>query len=673
MDGVSGRVPHLAAFSVCAIVLCSAVAHALAVRSFAVPWIAPDEMVYGLIGRSFWEAGRLALLGGDAPFYGLYPVLAGLPEALFGTATGITVLQAVQALLASTAAAVAYAWARPQAGLRWALAAAVMTAVMPALVYSGLLMTESAFLAAATLALWAMARALAQPTSSRQVLVAAAILLAISARLQGVVLVPVLLSAIALAAWFARDLGLVRQFTPTLVTLAALAVIWVGFHLLAGSGTSPLGAYGVTTSSGYDRAAAARWVFRHVGDLFLLVLGAPLIAMLLLAYGAARGRERDPHVRALVAVALSASAWLTLQVGIFASRYVGQLAERDLIAAVPPLLVCFVVWLSRGMPRPQPATSIIAAAAAIPALLLPVRTLVTPHAAPDAFMTIPLSRLLEKTSADTLELIWVIAVASVVVLTVFLPRRAAMLLPALVVAALAFTSVLTVREIERRTTSDRVGFFGPGSPTWVNDAATAPVTYLYDGNPFWNIVWETTYWNNRIRWVAKLPGPSPGPLPTYRDVSPRFDGRLFDVHGHSMPGREVVASTAFTLIGKVVAQVHQYGTEQEGLRLWRTPGPPQLSTTTIGLRPNGDIQEPVHILVYACGPGKLELTLFGKQGTPVEIDVDGAPKLRIELPAGSVWNGSIPAPPYADGQTRCVYDLVSKGLVGSTRIEFVRQ
>ena len=81
-------------------------------------------------------------------------------------------------------------------------------------------------------------------------------------------------------------------------------------------------------------------------------------------------------MRALVAVTVSASVWLTLQVGVFASRYVGQLAERDLIAAAPPLLACFVVWLSRGMPRPQPATWIIAALAALPALLLPLRMLI---------------------------------------------------------------------------------------------------------------------------------------------------------------------------------------------------------------------------------------------------------------------------------------------------------
>jgi hypothetical protein len=38
-----------------------------------------------------------------------------------------------------------------------------------------------------------------------------------------------------------------------------------------------------------------------------------------------------------------------------------------------------------------------------------------------------------------------------------------------------------------------------------------------------------------------------------------------------------------------------------------------------------------------------------------------------------VWNGSVPSPPEADGRSICVFELVSPGLVGTTRLEFVRQ
>ena len=41
-------------------------------------------------------------------------------------------------------------------------------------------------------------------------------------------------------------------------------------------------------------------------------------------------------------------------------------------------------------------------------MLLPVKALVTPTAAPDAFMTIPLSWFLERTSTSTLEVAWVV-------------------------------------------------------------------------------------------------------------------------------------------------------------------------------------------------------------------------------------------------------------------------
>ncbi len=232
---------------------------------------------------------------------------------------------------------------------------------------------------------------------------------------------------------------------------------------------------------------------------------------------------------------------------------------------------------------------------------------------------------------------------------------------------------MTVHEINWRTHFDRKGFFGTAPTSWVNKAADGPVLYLYDGNPFWNAVWEYAFWNDRIRWVGKLPSPSPGPMPNALAASAQDDGRLVDDRGQPLPGREVVASSVFTFRGKIVAEAHQTGLDQAGLRLWQLSGPPRLSTSTTGLRTNGDIQEPVHMTVYACGPGRLELTLTGKQGTPVQIDIDGRPIRRVTPTAGMTWTGSVPAPRSANGKTRCVYGLSSPGLVGSTRLEFVRE
>jgi hypothetical protein len=90
-----------------------------------------------------------------------------------------------------------------------------------------------------------------------------------------------------------------------------------------------------------------------------------------------------------------------------------------------------------------------------------------------------------------------------------------------------------------------------------------------------------------------------------------------------------------------------------------------------GLNPNGDFARRARVFVFGCDQGALELTLIGKSGEPVDVSVDGFPLTTIRPRADTLWEGEIPAPPYADGSSQCVYELRAHGLVGSTRIEFV--
>ena len=660
------------ALPIVAVVSVSAALRIAASKSLEAPWIAPDEMIYGLLGRSLWETGQGTLLGQPAPFYGGYPLLVGLPLHALDVADAVVTIQVAQAVLMSLAAAVVWAWARPHAGNGWALAAAALTACLPALAYSGLLMSEAAFLPAATLALWLTARTIAQPSAWRQAALLGALGLAVAARLQGVILVPILVTAALLTAWFARDPRVVARLSLTWAALGVLALSWVGLRLVTGGDiTGAFGAYSGTLGSGYDAGAIARFVFYHAGDIFLLVLGIPLVALGVLAYGAARGREGDAGVRSLTAVSLATAFWLPLQVGVFASRYVGHLAERDLIVVAPPLFVCLAVWLARGIPRPQPATSIIAFAIAVPAVLLPVRKLVTPYAAPDAFMILPIQRLLEATSAQFVEVSWMLFAVLMIAVAVTIPRRAAVLVPVILGVGLIAASALASSEIARLARIDNDRFFGDAKRTWVNDVATEPVTYLFDGSAYWNGVWKTAFWNDRIDRVVRLPGPPLGSLPDAVVVS-RSDGALVTDQGERIGGRRIVAPTAFTFVGEPLAEITQTDVDQGGLRLWRTPGSPRLSTWITGLKPNGDIVQPIRVVVYSCGPGRLELTLLGKQGLPVLLSVDGTPVARIALAPGGVWNGAVPTPKGANGKQACTFEIRSAGLVGSTKVTFVR-
>ena len=79
---------------------------------------------------------------------------------------------------------------------------------------------------------------------------------------------------------------------------------------------------------------AARFVAYH-GALLLLVCGVvPLCALALLLVEAARNPPTEPRVAAFLGVAASASAWLVVEVGVFASAHGARLQERYLLGAV---------------------------------------------------------------------------------------------------------------------------------------------------------------------------------------------------------------------------------------------------------------------------------------------------------------------------------------------------
>ena len=59
-------------------------------------------------------------------------------------------------------------------------------------------------------------------------------------------------------------------------------------------------------------------------------------------------------------------------------------------------------------------------------------------------------------------------------------------------------------------------------------------------------------------------------------------------------------------------------------------------------------------------------------GRPDRIRLNGQILAERAITPETVWRPAVPAPPSADGSGRCVYELESDGLVGSTRIEFVR-
>jgi hypothetical protein len=666
---------HRVALLLGAIVLVSTVARASASRALTAPWIAPDEMIHGLLGQSFWESGELAVRGQATSYYSLlYPALIGAPLSLGGLAAGIALVQVLQALVMSTVALVVYVWGRTFLDRRLALVAAALSVLPPALVYSGLLMSEALFYPVVALCLAALAHTLVAPSAFNQGLLLAAVTAAAAVRLQALILLPVLVTAALVDAWFARSAATLRRLAPTLLLVALTALVGV-VATAAAEGLSwqtLLGAYGTVAEQAPGPWRVLRELVWHAGGLYLLALGVPLLAALALAVEAARRGEQDPHARAFLAATLAYCAWLVVQVALFASRYVPHVAERYLVTAAPALLLALSLWLARGSPRPRAAAA-AALAAVLAVAAIPIERVAADTAAHDLFTTMPVLDLSDRWSPTAARAVLVAVATGLALVYAVLPRR---WLPAAVLAlAVGYVGISAVatRDVGRFSEREQEKAFGTAEPDWVDRAASGSsgdVVLLNSGDRAWPSVARMLFWNERIRSVVRLPEASAyGPIPQ-REVAPLPTGELADGAGRTVTADLVAAPSGVLLDGRMVAE-SPVTSEHGGSALWRVGSPVRLRQRVEGLNPNGDFARRARVFVFGCDQGALELTLIGKSGEPVDVSVDGFPLTTIRPRADTLWEGEIPAPPYADGSSQCVYELRAHGLVGSTRIEFV--
>lgn len=651
-----------------ALVLISTVFRAWAAVEVPVPWIAPDEMVYGMLGRSLWLHGSLSILGGPTPYYSLLtPLLAGLPLAAFGLGSGYDMLQGLQAFVMSLAAVPVYLWARTLVPRRSALVAAALTLATPVLAYSGLVMTEVLFYPLLVTAAWAGAAAIARPTRRNQILLLIAFVAVCATRIQAIVLVPALVMAALLEAWLARSLGRLRQQLPAAAGLVVLLAAWAIWRLATGKGA--LGGYDVVASTSYSVGAAARFVLYHGASLLILCGLFPLAAVGVKLVEAIRRGEQDENVRAYLAVASSLSIWVVLEVGAFASRYSDRIVERNLIGLAPVLFIGLVLWLARGPDGGYVVRCAVAAGALAVLLLLPVRRYVNVYTVHDALTMIPMFKLSTLTSLSTMAWVYrVVAIAAAVVFA-FVPRRHLQWVPLVLIVALVGASIVSSRYVVDEAQAQQRTFLGD-DPSWADHAGGSRIAYLYDGEPSWPGVWQTVFFNTKIDRVYNLNVATvPGPLPQ-NDVSVHDDGTVVAPPSHLAEARYAVASNWIRLHGERKGSVTQEGLDQAGLVLWKIEQPLRLYSWTSGLEPNGDISGEARLVAYNCKSGTFSATLLIKQAEAVDISMDGKPIRHLEFPGPTTWHGDLPVPEQAGGT--CTLSVKPTGLAGMTVFDFHR-
>jgi hypothetical protein len=644
-------------------------------RGVDAPWIAPDEQLYGLLGRSLVAGDGLTLLGEPVPYYSLlYPLLVGVPFLWSELEGAVRWVQLLQAIAMSLTAIPVFLWARPLAGGRWALMAATLTLLMPGLVYSGLFMSEALYFLVAVVAVWVLALCLEAPTLARQGFLLLAVGVALATRLQAVGFIGVLVVAVALLAFAERSTRIVRRLVPTFAVLGVAALAWSALRVAQGGVGQLLGGYApLAEADEYSFGDVAQSVAWQTGAVALITVGVPLAALGTLAWRTLRGREDDLRVRVLVVTAVAYAAVTVIEVGSFASRFVEHVTERQLLSVAPIVFVAFAVWLARGAPRPQPSTSIIALLVAASALLLPLDRVTRLAAYADAPSMIPLERLrstLDETAFDSL---YAGGVALLLLAAVFLPRRSTLALLVAVALALGGASLVSSLEIRDRSQVERERTFA-GVPTdWIDASGERGVALLLTKERQWPSAWELLFWNDSITKVLRLTGvDSPGVVPQ-EVVSTRADGRLVTRAGEELEPTAAVAPSGTSIVGDEIATMPP-SFEQAGMALWRVEPPLRVSRRIVGLSPNGDLygDEAARIEVFSCGRGELQLTLLGKQGLPTRIRLGGKVLAERAIQPGGVWRVAVPTPKDADGSGKCVYVLETDGLIGSTRIDFVR-
>jgi hypothetical protein len=653
-----------------ALVLASTGLRAWAAVSVPVPWIAPDELVYGLLGRSLYLHGSLEILGAPTPYYSLLtPALVGFPLSAFGLHTGLDVVQGLQAFVMSLAALPVFLWARSMVSARWALVAAALTLAVPGLTYSGLLMSEVLFYPLLVLAAWAGAETIARPTRRAQALLVLAVLAVCATRIQAIVLLPALATAAVVDAWLARSWAGLRRLTPAAGVLSVLVLAWLGYRLATGGGA--LGSYEVIASTSFSVGAAAKYVFYHAASLLILCGLFPAAAVALLLVRGVRRGEPDPLVRAYLAVASSLTVWLVVEVGVFTSHYSDRIVERNLIGLAPVLFVGLVLWIERGVVGSYFERAAVAAVAAVVLVLLPLDRYVNIFGMHDAMTLVPLYKLSTATSLHTLQVVFPVVVAVIAVALAFAPRAWLRWTPLLLVIAFAGASVASSRFAVEQSQLQQRTFLGK-RPNWVDRKADGSVAYLYDGEPSWNGVWHTLFWNHRIDRVYDLGHAEvPGPLPqAHAEV--QADGTLFVPGSARQPGGYAVVSTWTTLVGDKLKGVKQQGLTQAGLALWRLEPPLRVRDRISGLQVNGDVYATItaRLAAYECHNGTFRLTLIPKQPETVEIRVNGrlVRSLTFEAAVPS-WHGDFPA----DGRGgECTLEVTPTGLLGTTVFQFDR-
>jgi Dolichyl-phosphate-mannose-protein mannosyltransferase len=634
------------------------------------PWIFQDELLYSELAKSFAATGHYAIRDSPTPIFGgfgvVYPTLISPAWALFHRVpTAYQAAKVINAFIMSLSAVPVYLLSRRLAGRALGLAAAVLALALPGMVYTSTIMTENAFFPVFLFWVLALVLALERPTIVRQVAVVGLTFVAYLTRNQGAVLVPALLTAIVLVVLL-ESWGDDRGFVVALRRrAAALAITWgtlaagIAAYLAYEIGSrgqtvssAVLGGYSVLTQSSYSVHETARWFIYHVGELDFALGVLPFAAFIVLVVAALGRRPPSREARIFAAVALSASVWLLLEVAAFATTGFGhQIQERNLFYVEPLFLIALVTWAGGLLPWSRTLTGAAAIVAAALPGVVPYASFLGPNEVANAFGLLPLWRAVDRGDIAPSHLTEVIVLASLAagLLFLLLPRRLALVAPAVVLLYLAAVNSPVVGKVRTTAIESRIG----GVQTrkdWIDHAVGTSkprVAAIWAGAPGLNFValWDNEFFNRSVGPVYNLHGPPDG-LPQETITIDAKDGVARDPSGKVVSAPYVLTDRSLKVAGQTIAS-----DPAVGMDLYRVGGPIRLVVRKLdGVYPDTWSGPAVNYTRYPCVSGTLMIVLEGYaklQTRPVTVVAQSAGRVQqvVVPPTDSERTLAIPLRP----------------------------
>ncbi len=626
------------------------------------PWIFVDEMIYSSLGRSAFDGGTIR--GVAITGYGVgYPTMIAPAYALFeNLIAAFAAVKALNALAMSLAAVPVYFTARIVMNHFWSLGAALLAVLVPAMAYSSVVMTESAFYPAFCFASMLIVVTLNRPTIVRQISVWGGIAVCFEIRSQGGVLA-VALGAAVVALVLADALTDRVNSLPRAVVSAArrywltfgifIAIVGgIAFHLHRTGKTfgSLLGAYSVTAEATdrYNAKPVIAWVMMHLAELDLWLGVVPAVALLVLI-GRAVTREGSRELRVFAISAVAIIGTMTIVVGAFVVfSNVGRIEERNLfyVGVFPLVALCW--WISQGAPRDNRWFMLALVIAAGLPLALPYPALINQTAASDTF-GLYLPWAVSEHLFDPNLTVFAVAVASfgIAAFTLYLHRERVVWLVFLVVIYFIATSVAVDIKTDRAS-AGAVAQGISGHRDWIDQAvgANADVSVIYPGSAEPLKVWQNEFFNRAVHRVYTIAVPLPGGLPeTIVNAAP--DGRVIGRAGEQIRADLVLVHESTVIAGTTVAT-----DDGAHMNVVRATSPLRFLSTVSGIYDDGWTAGEVLYSNYACKAGSVETT----------VRLDGA--LHSTPVTVTPFVGDIPQRPVQvspDGSSQVVTARVSPG------------